>query len=405
MRSFLESGDTAVCFGCGACVQACPFGALKMLEDDEGFLYPAFDSRSCRDCGRCHEVCPTQKPLPFHGREKEAVFGGHIADAGLLKNSTSGGAFIALVNAWFSEGGERVAWGAVAHGLKVQHECARHISGAYAFMKSKYSQSNVGNAYEQIAAQLKDGISVLFSGTPCQIAGLYSFIGSKITGLPGGLLTVEVICEGVPSPLYIRKLIKRREEIEGSSLHSIDYRSKDGRRWDFQVMSFVFQNGHHVKVDRWFNPFWSVWLQHLMNRPSCYECPFACPERLADITLGDLWGVHLMCPELYNRNAGASLVLCSTECGEALFSKARAAMVGHEIDFDTVLRFQGPLRRPIGPEPRREAFIRDLRALEIDEIDRKWAKRPTIGFLLGKYIWGNRQKVALWRIANRVKRI
>lgn len=395
---YLNTNEKTQCAGCSACVQACPFGALAMERDEEGFAYPVLDAELCRDCGLCHKACFIEHCPEFHDGVRE-VFGGHHVDAEVLAGSTSGGAFTALVQTWFKRSGTCVVWGAVAHGLKVRHECAASIDEAVKFRKSKYSQSDMGLAYREIRKQLSKGWSVLFSGTPCQVAGLYAYLGNSECG---NLLTVEVICEGVPSPHYIQKYAKRLEARCGASLETLDYRDKDGHKWDFQVMSASLESGHHFKVDRWFNPYWSIWLQHLMNRPSCYTCSFARPERVADISLGDLWGVHIYCPDLYNGNAGASLVVCSTDAGASLLEGSRPLLSGRELSFEDALRFQGPMRRPVGRESRREDFMKDLLSMDIDQLERKWAKRPTIKLLISKYLWGNRQKVALWKIKKRI---
>lgn len=393
MKGYLSSQKKVECFGCGACVQVCNQNALSMMEDDEGFVYPAFDAEKCCGCEACLRACPYGNELPREGAPI-AVFGGHHKNASILEDSTSGGAFSALVEAWFLREGNRAVWGAASHGIDVRHECALNFEESVRFRKSKYCQSDMGSAYADIRLQLKAGTFVLFSGTPCQVAGLRSFLGPRAYG--GRLLTVEVVCEGVPTPLYLRKYIERLESGHGSKLAELDYRYKDGRRWDFQVMLATFEDGQYCKVDRWFNPFWSIWLQHLMSRPSCYCCPFAAPDRIADVTLGDLWGVHLYCPDLYSRNAGASLVVCNTEAGVSLLNDARSFLEGRNLEFADARRYQGPMRRPVGEVLSREAFMHDLLTLDIDDLEKKWAKRPSLKLLWCKYIWGNRQKVALW---------
>lgn len=136
-----------------------------------------------------------------------------------------------------------------------------------------------------------------------------------------------------------------------------------------------------------------------MSRPSCYQCPFAQTKRGADITLGDLWGVHIYCPELYGKNGGASLVICNTEKGKNVLEKTREKMYGHDLDFDTALEYQSPMRNPIGYNPQREAFMEDLIGdMKFAEINKKWAKKPTLRLLWSKYVWGNRQKVAVWNL-------
>lgn len=158
-------------------------------------------------------------------------------------------------------------------------------------------------------------------------------------------------------------------------------------------------NSKVVKKDRWFNPFWSIWLAHLMSRPSCYECPFAEQGRTADITLGDLWGVHLYCPELYGSNGGSSLAVANTEKGSAVLKTAEQYMYGHELIFEEALKYQSPMRKHIDNNPQRDTFMADLESdMSFEEINDKWAKKPSIKLLWQKYIWGNRQKIALWNL-------
>lgn len=155
--------------------------------------------------------------------------------------------------------------------------------------------------------------------------------------------------------------------------------------------------------DRWFNPFWSVWLQHLMSRPSCYQCKYAEKGRTADITLGDLWGVHLYCPELYGNNGGSSLVVCNTQKGKDVFNKAEKLMYGHELKFEDALKYQGPMRKHIDENPQRTHFMLDLQSdMNYETINKKWAKKPTLKLLWQKYVWGNRQKIFVWNLFHKV---
>lgn len=157
--------------------------------------------------------------------------------------------------------------------------------------------------------------------------------------------------------------------------------------------------------DRWFNPFWSIWLNHLMSRPSCYNCKFTTEGRTADITLGDLWGVHLYCPELYGQNGGSSLVVCNTDKGKQVFQKAQENMYGHELKFEDALRYQSPMRKTISENPDRSLFMEDLKSdLEYKDIVKKWAKKPSLKLLYQKYIWGNRQKIFFWNIKQKIVR-
>ena len=406
-QGYLVTGKKEECLGCSACVQVCPHSALSMKEDSEGFGYPALSPEACVDCGLCHKVCPQEKDVEKHS-EIQTAFGGYALDEKIRCQSTSGGAFSCIVDAWCDE--NCVIFGAVAKGLDVHHEYVLDKAMADRFRKSKYSQSKIGNTYREAYQFLKDGRKVLFSGTPCQIAGLRKFLEIRKTDI-NRLLTVEVVCEGVPSPYYVRKLDDYLTEKYGAGIKDLDYRYKDGRydvpsngrrkgRWDFEVMHIRLKNSKTLKKDRWFNPFWSIWLNHLMNRPSCYSCPYATKQRVTDITLGDLWGVHIYCPELYGDNGGSSLIVANTKIGQEVARKAETLMYGHSLDMDDVVRFQGPMRKSIPENPLRVEFMSELVDPETTytQLMRKWALRPSFKLLFSKYIWGNHQKVRLWKI-------
>lgn len=397
---YLDSGVRESCFGCEACVQACAKKAIRMVPDQDGFRYPVIDKTLCVNCGLCRKVCASVAPAAAH--MPLMAFGGYVLDEKIRSESTSGGLFSAIVNSWADD--ETIIFGAEAVGLDVRHSWIKGPSELHRFRKSKYLQSQVGTAFVEAKRFLLEGKRVLFSGTPCQIAGLKKFLRGADQD---GLLTIEVVCEGVPSPNYIRKFVEWLGKKLDGKVVGLDYRYKDGLKWDFEVMQASLQNPTRGifkwKQDRWFNPFWSIWLQHLISRPSCYECQFARRERCADISLGDLWGVHLYCPELYGRNGGASVVFCNTTKGVAALEKAKLLLFGHELCMDDAIRYQGPMRSHIKDNPRKVECLKDVRESSYETIVRKWAKRPTFKLLVQKYIWGNRQKVWLWNLKRRMK--
>ncbi len=419
---YLYTGDKKECCGCEACVQICARKAIYMREDEEGFRYPYIDETKCINCDLCKKVCPSMH-MPEKHHEEKYVYGGYIKDKKVRFESTSGGAFSAIVDAFCDA--NYVIFGAQSRGLLVFHKYITDKQELWKFRKSKYNQSIVGNSYIKCREFLMDGKKVLFSGTPCQIAALIAYLNVTNT-VQENLLTVEVICEGVPSPLYMRKLEDMFKDKYGSSIKSIDYRYKGksifsngkwdfekmllksgGGRWDFQQMRIeMMRKNKIIVIDRWFNPFWSIWLQHLMSRPSCYNCSYTTEDRVADITLGDLWGVHIYCPELYGKNGGSSLVVCNSEKGRAVFRLAQEKMYGHELSFEDAIKYQSPMRKTIDNNPQRGEFMNDLRSkMNYDELNRKWAKPPTIRLLFQKYVYGNRQKVMIWSTRQWVKRM
>lgn len=406
MAGYLDDKSKEKCYGCEACVQACPKNALSIKEDEEGFRYPVLNSELCIHCKLCNKVCPYEN-MPFRYANNKYVFGGFAKDESIRFESTSGGAFSAIVSSFCDD--NYVIFGAEANGLLVSHSYITDKRDVFKFRKSKYSQSIIGKSYQQVSQFLSSGKKVLFSGTPCQIAGLRSFLRNSNQD---NLLTVEVICEGVPSPLYIRKYEQSIVQKLGAYIEELDYRYKGkalfGKaKWDFEVMKTVaIIKKTNKKVvcekDRWFNPFWSIWLNHLMSRPSCYKCSFATSERVADISLGDLWGVHIYCPELYGNNGGSSLVIANTEKGKFVLQAAESHMYGHELVFEEALKYQSPMRKHIAMNPKREQFMQDLQSdISYEEINKKWAIKPTLQLLYQKYVWGNRQRVWFWNMFNK----
>lgn len=395
MESFLVSKNKEGCYGCGACAQICPKSAIKMSLDDEGFRYPSIDTRLCIHCDLCKRVCPALQSEKLFSLKKSKAFGGYNKSREVLNESTSGGAFSAIVDDFCV--GSYLIIGVSGNGFFATHIAVDNKEKLSKLRQSKYVQSDTGNSFILAKKALLEGKKVLFSGTPCQIAGLRLFLGKDYENL----LTVEVVCEGVPSPLFIEKKAKYIESKKHKQINSCIYRFKNKNKWDFERMRFCFIDGSSLKEDRWFNPFWDIWLNHLMSRPSCYKCPFAREERVADITLGDLWGTHIYCPDLYNNNRGASLMLANTEKGLSVIQNLTTLMTFRELDLDMAIKYQSPLRHPIARNNDRSAFMNDLKTLDYPCIIQKWHKKPTMKLLFNKYVWGNRQKVFIWNLTHR----
>lgn len=419
ITGYLVDSNKIGCTGCESCSNVCPKGAICMKTDSEGFRYPIIDTSLCISCGLCHKVCPIEQSLPKNVAAQE-VYGGYVKDEAIRAQSTSGGAFSAIVKAWIIGKEDYVIFGAVSYGLIVKHSYIKDITLLSEFRKSKYSQSIIGNSYRQVKEFLQQDIPVLFSGTPCQIGGLINYLKVCRTATEL-LLTVEVVCEGVPSPLYLQKLNDYLLHKYGGEISSIDYRYKDNYKWDFQVMKCELTNGikptdhkTHLfkkksitwKRDRWFNPFWSIWLNHLMSRPSCYRCPYVSVERVADITLGDLWGVHLYCPELYGNNGGASVIFANSPKGIGTLQWAKSLMYGHNLKLEDAVRYQAPMCNPISMNPDRSRFMADLEdtSVSYETIIKKWHKPIGLKMFIRKYIWGNKQKVVLWQLKQTINK-
>lgn len=274
------------CTGCSACASVCTHNAIVMSTDRQGFMTPRRNKKLCTGCGLCEKVCPVINS-PFLNNIAVNAFNVRTNDLSALAKSSSGGAFYELSRYVINKGG--VVFGVKFNGIHVEHSYAETLEGIELFMGSKYVQSEIGDTFQKAKSFLKEGRLVLFSGTPCQIAGLKHFLDRDYKNL----LTVDLICHGVPSPGIWEKYISRlKKKLEATDVKDIRFRrkGKDGNPCAnfFFGLSYLKENQWHVcEESRADNLFFAYFTRHLF-RPSCYECPYRniyTPE--ADITIGD----------------------------------------------------------------------------------------------------------------------
>lgn len=393
---YLNSQTKNECYGCEACSRICPKNAITMTEDVFGFRYPLTDSSLCIGCGLCHRVCPVENHTTKNVNLKS--FGGYIIDRKIREQSTSGGAFSALLNAFFSRKGIRhFAYGVVAKGLIVYHEVASRYEDCEKYRSSKYIQSSLCTVHNEIEEKLKKGFYVLFSGTPCQVSGLVNYLSVKNIDQTN-LYTIEVLCAGVPSPLLFQKYNQWLSDKNGYPIETFFWRYKDRNRWDYNCCSYTLQNGKCRVIDRWFSGYWSMFTQRLLMRPSCERCTFKGAARVSDISLGDLWGVDREYPELYDGNRGTSWILCNTKKGIELFENAKSEMVYSPVEFDRMKKYQVPSISGKPFHPQYEEFMEDLTILDYSQLCKKWAKKPSPRLLFQKYVFNNHMRVRIWKI-------
>lgn len=334
----IEIKEKHSCCGCGACVQACPKKCISMSADTEGFLYPQVDSAICIDCGLCEKVCPVinqEEP-----REPLAVYAAKNNNEKIRLKSSSGGIFTLLAEQIIADGG--VVFGArFNEKWEVVHDYTETIEGLEPFRGSKYVQSVIGDNFINAKQFLTDGRKVLFSGTPCQIAGLKKFLRKEYENL----LTVEVVCHGVPSPMVWRDYLdyKREKRAAGkntvsSSLNElpvitgISFRDKTNgwKKFGFKIIyaaSKAAENSVSKSSDNTnyeitpFNEdlFMKGFLKNLYLRPSCYHCAARQGKSGADISIADYWGVHQLHPNISD-DAGVGLMLIYTTIGEQYYN-------------------------------------------------------------------------------------
>lgn len=324
--------DKHNCCGCSACVQSCPKQCISFDEDDQGFRYPLVNKELCIDCGLCEKVCPclnqnvgsTGSPT---ARKPLKVYAAISLNEDIRMKSSSGGIFTMLAEAIIDEGG--VVFGArFDENWEVIHDYTEAKEGLAAFRGSKYVQSRIGKTYIQTRDFLKQGRKVLFSGTSCQIAGLEKFLRKEYDNL----MTVDVVCHGVPSPLIWRKYLAMTKNV--SELTSISMKDKStGWRQYSYTFETISGKGSELAKD---NKYQLAFTQNLILRLSCFNCPAKAGKSGSDITLADYWGIEHIAPQI-DDNKGTSFVCANTSKGVDYISKLSLTTI--ETNYDDSIPF------------------------------------------------------------------
>ena len=343
------------CCGCAACEQSCPKHCITLRPDSEGFLYPSVDGSSCIDCGLCERVCPILHPYEEH--EPLRVMAAINRDKAIRESSSSGGIFYMLASRIIHEGG--VVFGARFDSeWQVLMDYTETMEGIHAFMGSKYVQARTGMSYADAKRFLVEGRRVLYSGTPCQIAGLHHYLRKPY----GNLLTVEVVCHGVPSPMVWQKYLAETVR-DIHRITSLQFRDKrEGwKRFNFvlrydEASRTLEAHDFHGK-----NLFMRAFLSNLILRPSCEYCKAKRGRSRADISLADYWGVQLFHPEM-DDDRGTSLVLANTEKGRDILEILDFQFV--LSTYANALKSNGGLSTHAVFHPKRERFFAELQDSE-----------------------------------------
>lgn len=300
------------CTGCFACMNICPKNAISVGTDKMGKTIPRVDSAKCVDCRLCQKTCPANNPLVRC--EPKNVYAAWSKNEQDIRLSSSGGAASVFSRKILQEGG--VVFGAAVIDGMVSHIAIENEDGIEKLRSSKYVQSDIGYAYRKVKCDLLDGKPVLFTGTPCQIAGLRNFLGKKYENL----YTVDLICHGTPPNSYLRE-----------HLASVLGKHKEWDRVTFRgehnYILTVYRGNQIIyqksnELDTYFRSF----LNGLIFRENCYSCLYANEKRVGDITVADFWGIDRKKME-HPYDGRISLVLINTERGERLFDKVKDNMI------------------------------------------------------------------------------
>ena len=359
--------DPSKCCGCSACVNVCQHHAISMQPDKLGFPYPVVDMDNCVDCGLCDAVCAfvpdVSAAQTVPADTKVEVLAARHDDADILAQSQSGGAFSAIAVQVLNDGG--VVYGAAFdQSHLVRHIRVDSVEGLSALRGSKYVQSEVSDIFRQVRSDLRSGTKVLFCGTPCQVAGLKSYI--PVT-MQERLYLVDFVCHGVPSPAvwkdYLAYMSRR-----GTILKAC-FRDKQVGGWKKHTETFTYADGTRKVADS----FRVLFYKNIMLRHSCAVCPYDILNHKSDVTIADFWGVDEVLPHM-DGTEGTSMVVCNTAKGQELIGKASTVMTTEPavLDFDFMSRRNPNLVRPATIYKDRARFEEEYARKGFLHVARRW---------------------------------
>ncbi len=347
------------CTGCTACAAVCPVSCIQMQRDDEGFLQPIV-GQACVKCGKCERVCPILNGIEGHSNARQIAFAAICKDEGLWQSSTSGGAFTCLCEAFAAQApyAETVVYGASMQFPQVKHiRCS--ASDVTPLRKSKYVQSDKGESFRSVRNDLKAGKRVVFSGTPCEVAGLYSYLGKLAE--TDALLLIDLICHGAGSPAVFERCVSSASSKFGDVV-GYEFRCKKPVLGNYEryVSRYIYLNKHHDRKTKYIriDEYNKLFLNQVCLRRSCMErCHFRNRQRFGDVTLADLNGKD----ELYPQNndcRGWSTVVGNTDKGRAIIRQLSGYMDMHELSTDDVARYNPLFDHSTPGNPRRNEFFK-----------------------------------------------
>lgn len=378
-----------LCTGCAACGQICQQSAITMTENEEGFLYPKINGGLCNDCGLCAKTCPINAVMVQNEQTEvlHKVYACFSTDEDIRSKSSSGGVFTQLAMQVLSDNG--VVFGAgFDETFKVQHKHIESKEDLDGLRRSKYVQSDTASTFREAKAFLKEGRSVLYCGTPCQIAGLKAYLKREYDNL----LTCDLACHGVPSPRVWKMYLDFLRDQYKSNIKSVSFRDKS-TGWNNSSMKIDFENGSRytdrVKRETFFIGFG----KSIFNRSSCYDCKFRIDNTKADITLADFWGIDRQSDVEFTDNKGISLILTHTEAGEKALSQINGGIFMKQRTLDEAVKYNPRLVSSVGEPAGRRIFFEELgsghsfdklRRKHMDNFSLKYKVKILVKQLLGR---------------------
>lgn len=358
----IQIDDKKQCCGCTACESICPKKAIKMLPDNEGFLYPHVDKTLCVECSLCEKTCPIIAPIKHNGIPEARIVRNNNSD--IVFDSTSGGAFSAVAVS-LMQAKKAIIFGACYdEKLQVIHRGIDNESDLRIFRGSKFVQSSISGCFEEIKQLLKSGQVVLFSGTPCQVAGLQKYLNSIDTTR---LYLIDIVCRGVPSPKLWELYVAYMEQKYKSKIKNVKFRNKT-YGYKSSTMMVEFENGRVYKKSGRIDPMMRLFTREMCSRPSCSDCAFKGRSRISDLTLFDC-KKYTKVTKLYDDDRGYTAVLIHSAKGKELLELASKQADIQEADIDLLIKYCGIMvENKAQPNVRREEFFKELGHTPLPEL-------------------------------------
>lgn len=381
------------CCGCGACMNVCPKSAIHMEKDEYGFVYPEINKEQCVECGACKKVCAFQNKTTQNMPQRVLAISGK--NDSLVKKSASGGLFATMALAVLEQGG--CVYGTVMrhenHELHIHHVCCETKEELVRLQGSKYVQSSLGSIFKDIQEKLKQDRFVLFSGTPCQVDALKSYLRKDYEKL----LTVDIICHGVPNEQFFNDYIHYTEKKIGGEILDFKFRDKSSG-WGLNAKAVCVdcnRKKFEYSASYLDSSYYNLFLEAKIYRENCYRCPYATQKRTGDITIGDYWGIEKEHPETLEQNGGRlseqtgiSVMMLNTDKGADFFESVKDQFVYYESAFEKAANWNTQLVNPVRHTKAREKVL---------NLYKKWGYRA-----VERYFWCVVQKRRVKILARKI---
>lgn len=369
----IYSLDSKKCTGCAVCKNLCPHSAIRMESNKEGFLYPIIDIDNCIDCGLCAKKCPQ-----LSDKANDNTFSDHMDLIALSKlqhlskYSASGGIFATIAHGLFSKYEKVCVCGASFIDGEVQHVIIDKADDIKLLQNSKYVQSNIRSAYARVRDRLSQGFIVLFSGTPCQVEGIRNFIGCN----NDKLFTIDIVCHGVPSPLFLKKdlrlYLKREANCSGLIFRRKNRLFKSKSQFCMSFYQETNRKKTKVSVLPSHDPYYNLFMTGCTFRESCYTCKYANLKRVGDITIGDCDTANLY--KDFHPNEATSVVMINNPQGKRLWDLLEELFESQDLDIGREAMVNHQLDHPFPRPEVRDTIYDEIETLPIEEIALKYSK-------------------------------